>query len=279
MGIVSLHSIMAAPGVATEQVNLVVREPDAFTGHEDTCRGLYKKAHHSMGPKYDQQIAKCRKRAEKHAGNGIHGSGSNAQVNALARANSYEKLRDMDDFNPWFETDRRLFAQMDVDKSNFLDKTEFKELMKVNFGVKEEQAATIYGKYDVDQKDSIGIYEFCMMMSIWHSQLEYYENKHEADIEFEVTESAIPCMCCDGICVKYATTFGCCCSLCTLGLSWIPCWCMAGALTNDILESDHMDKERTKAREEGVKAAKKHTAKKLEAGPPANVLKPAECAK
>lgn len=40
-----------------------------------------------------------------------------------------------------------------------------------------------------------------------------------------------------------------------------------------------MNKELEKARAEGVKAAKKSTAKKLEAGPPANVLQPADCAK
>lgn len=228
-----------------------------------------------MGPKYTKQAAICRQRAQKHETS----QGSMQSSSALAQAQSYEDLKNKTDFTDWFETDRRLFAQMDADNNKSLDKDEFKNLMKHNFGIKDEQAATIYAKFDVDQQDSIGIYEFCQMMSVWHGQLVYYEMKHAGEAEWEVYEGAIPCMCCDGFCVKRSCEFGLFCSLCTLGLSWIPCYCILQASAINLNDSEHLNKELEKARAEGVKAAKKSTAKKLEAGPPANVLKPADCAK
>ena len=68
-------------------------------------------------------------------------------------------------------------------------------------------------------------------------------------------------------------------SLDTLGLSWIPYYCIEKAALNNIADTDHMEKVIEKAAKNAEKAAKKSTAKALMKGPPANVLKASACAK
>jgi len=247
---------------------------DAFTGKEEACLGIYKSAHAQSASKYNLLEASTKAEAEKYC--------KTAPLMAAtfeARAQTIANIRDKPDVDQWFRADRAVFAAMDADNNKFLDKSEFENLLKENFDMDSDQAAEAFKKYDVDHEGTIGVYEFCQMLAIWHSQYTFHKVKHEGDAEAEVIRTITPCSCCDGCFVQRATEFGCLCSLCTLGLSWIPCYCIAGAAASNLTDPEKMEKIEEKAAKHAQKAAKKSTAKKLMKGPPANVLKASACAK
>lgn len=198
-----------------------------------------------------------------------------------ARAKDAADARDKPEIEAWFLRDRALFAAMDADHNNFLDKEEFKNLLKKNFDMSGDHADEVFKKYDIDEGGSIGPLEFCQMLAVWNSECKYHFVKHQCDAVHDTVTGAIPCMCCDGICIKTSSWFGCACSLCTLGLSWIPCYCIAAAAASNVstMDSAFMEKELEKAAKNSEKEAKKTTANRLKKGPTGTLLKASECIK
>jgi len=243
---------------------------DAFTWHEDRCKSIYREAHIAMASKYNNLEHQCNTRANKqqdgHAHQGIH----------LARTQTIATQRTDPALDGWFDSDRKLFSAMDADGNHFLDKEEFKEFVKKNFEMNADEAKKVLELYDVDHKKTIGIFEFCQMMAVWHTQHAWQAAKYSVKYEGDILEDTIPCSCCDGLCIKFATHIGCSCSLCTLCLSWIPCYCILMATDCNI---EDLEKAHQKAIATAAKEAKASTKKKLLKGPPGNVLKASDCAK
>ena len=55
---------------------------------------------------------------------------------------------------------------MDADNNKFLDKDEFKKLLKKNFDMGSEHAAEAFEKYDVGHQGTISVFEFCQMLAV-----------------------------------------------------------------------------------------------------------------
>jgi hypothetical protein len=248
---------------------------DPFTGHEEKCLSLYQRAHESQKAKYSRIISKMRSHAQK-ARNGNDNDSAQAWD---AHATDIEAVKNKSDFTDWFNEDRVTFSKMDADHNGHLDFEEYKNFVKKNFEMSGHESKEAFKKWDVDEGKSVGVYEYCQMMAIWHGEFELHKQQMQAEAIINTMAGAVPCSCCGGCCIEYSCKFGLLCSLCTLGLSWIPCWCIARATAANLEDQDKMDEECKKAKKEAVKHAKESTKKVILAGPATGLLSPTDCAK
>lgn len=190
---------------------------------------------------------------------------SDSKRDAIAQAQRVRALKGKQDFEDWLLEDKALFEKMDTSKNGSLDQAEFREFAITSFGMTENEAKDIFKKWDIDEGGQVGPFEFSIMMSIYHTEVMYQEAVEQSQ---HIIMRSVPCACC----VPFACYIGCCFSLCTLGLSWIPMYCITSAAVEQGV--DDLSKE-AKLQEQNRKVSEKarQTAKeRLKSGPPRDIL-------
>jgi len=195
--------------------NLAVAVEPPFTENIRTqCLLAYRKAHDRKSRKYDEIIQTFQQKG------GNSQAAPLQQVNYYAAATGLQKIRDKqpEDFELWFMEDQQSFQEFDADKNGVLDKQEFSLFVRKLFDMTTEESETAMKKWDLDNSNSIGPYEFVVAMAVWHTHLEW-----ETSLE-RYNGMQQQKICCEA-CAPYFLIIGLCCSVCTLCLSWTPTCC------------------------------------------------------
>jgi hypothetical protein len=251
------------PAAAPEAVPAAAPEADMFDKDKDKCLALYMSAHEKNANHYTKKAAKLRQKAHGH-------NDDNTKAVYMARADELERVRDKKDFTDWFEEDKRLFKQFDLDGNGFMDKKEFVKFAEKNFHMTESEAKDVFKKWDIDEGKEIGPFEFVTLMAVWHGEYSIQVQRCMDHFVIGGLANAMPCGCCpdeDGIpcCAKFGIYFGVCCSLPTLCLSWIPCYLITTATAANIATDD--GKLMEKAAEEATEKSLDKTKEVLLKGP------------
>lgn len=199
------------------------------------CLAFYKKAHEERFESYEEMIAGLLETAKQQKAN----NNKHVGERFATRAKKLEKIRDKSNFEDWYARDKDQFEEFDQDNTGFLERGEFLKFVKAKMGLSEEEASNLFSKWDVDQGGSVGPFEFVDLMSVWHTELVYYEQKAKKKQLYESHKDLLSDGCCGPATSLYC---GCAWSLCTLGLSWIPFVLRAKANENRMLDPDFNDK-------------------------------------
>merc|ERR1711988_1386831 len=187
----------------------------------------------------------------------------------LAAAEMAKDLAEKESFDDWITQDRKNFMRCDLNADGFLDRDEFRQLCCTAFELSPEQAEAAFTKWDIDQGKTVGPVEFSALMSIWHVELAYHtrRQKTEALIKRNLDH---PCSWTS----PYALPFGFMCSLCTLGLSWLPyCFTAKGCMNMDDDDPELKARKDKKCQEVALHSTKG----KIMEGPPEDILHPDHC--
>jgi len=196
-------------------INLAVAVEPPFTENIRTqCLLAYRKAHDRKSRNYDEIIQTFQRKGDNSQASPIQQSDFYAAAQGLKRIRNKQP----EDFELWFMEDQQSFQEFDADKNGVLDKQEFTLFVRKLFDMTAEESETAMKKWDIDDSNSIGPYEFVVAMAVWHTHLEW-ETSYERYKGMQQQN-----ICCEP-CAPYFFAIGLCCSTCTLCLSWIPTCC------------------------------------------------------
>merc|ERR1711865_937201 len=185
MGVTS-EDMSDQPGV--ELVEVPAAELDMFDRDKEKCLVLYMTAHEKNANHYTKKAAKLEGEANSH-------NDVNTKAVYQARADELRRVRDKTNFTDWFEEDKKLFKQFDLDGNGFMDKTELNKFAEKNFHMTESEAKDVFKKWDIDEGKEIGPFEFVILMAVWHGEFAIQQQRCMDDFVIGSLANAMPCSC------------------------------------------------------------------------------------
>merc|ERR1711907_309719 len=224
------HELMSttAPG----QVDVKVEDD----GMKAKCVGLYKKSHELKTPKFQAVIALCDQKITAvqatygggGAGEAVFGTVGQMMVKMYTECKGdAERVLSYGDeqFSAWYDMDMKLFNdEIDTDKNGKIDKKEFAKWVGITWDCSETEANDIFTRWDVNEDESIGPYEYCTLMAVFHAEHESATIEHTVEMLADLEKAMFPCGLGCFLCTAYFGVALCC---CTCGLSFVPLCCLS----------------------------------------------------
>merc|ERR1711998_245059 len=161
------------------------------------------------------------------------------------------------------------FQAVDVNNNGKLEPAEFQAAMATAYGMSGASALAAMKKWDVDQSESIGPYEYVTLSCTQHAEKYFGGYKLANQQKMAESNAMFPCGLCCLACCSY---FAICCSICTLCLSWIPMCCMtsnAASRMGDPAVAAELCETKARLRREMGEEIKQNCIEKLLKGPDA----------
>lgn len=133
-----------------------------------------------------------------------------------------EQLAEQGDstFQGWYEEDLHKFTTvLDADDNGVLDKKEFTAWVTNQFDLSEKDIDEVFKKWDLDKGGTVGPYEYCTLMAVWHTEQDLLLIKKAVKAAEHTVEAMMPpCACGSLSCYINSAmlSIGCClCTACT----------------------------------------------------------------